>query len=45
MDENQRYYEIIAKQEAMLQFTTFTADTALEIGLKLAERAKRQGKR
>ena len=44
MDENQRYYDIITKQEAMLQFTTFTADTALEIGLKLADRAKKAGK-
>lgn len=38
MDENQRYYDVIAKQEAMLQFTTFTADTAMEIGLKLVAR-------
>ena len=43
MDENQRYYDIISKQESMLQFTTFTADTALEIGLKLIDRAKKTG--
>jgi len=42
MDENQRYFDIIAKQESMLQFTTFTADTALEIGLKLVERARKE---
>lgn len=43
MDENQRYYDIISKQESMLQFTEFTADTALEIGMKLIDRAKKAG--
>jgi uncharacterized protein (UPF0303 family) len=43
MDDNQRYFDIIARQEALLQFTEFTADTALAIGMKLIERAKKAG--
>ena len=34
----------IARQEEMLQFDTFTNDTALEIGLKLVEMARQQKK-
>lgn len=34
----------IMEQEKLLRFTEFTSDTALQIGLKLIERARKEGK-
>lgn len=44
MSNYQELLQVIARQEQELQFDEFTNETALTIGLKLIERAKRENK-
>lgn len=43
MDQTERLIAMIQEQEEQLQFGRFTNDMALELGLKLADRAQREG--
>jgi uncharacterized protein (UPF0303 family) len=42
--DNKQLYAMIEEQENLLQFSEFTGETALKIGLMLVEKAKRNGK-
>ena len=44
MENDQTLLATLARQEEELQFTAFTNETALELGLRLVDTAKRQGK-
>ena len=41
MEEYEKMLEEIKKQEELLQFTEFTSETALKVGMKLIEKAKK----
>jgi len=42
MEDYEKMLTDIKKQEEMLQFTEFTSETALQIGIKLIEKAKKE---
>ena len=44
MEDFEKLYREIAGQEQLLQFTEFTSDTALAIGMSLVKRAQQEGK-
>jgi uncharacterized protein (UPF0303 family) len=45
MENYDELLELIDRQENELQFTEFTSETALKIGLDMIERAKKEGKK
>src|SRR5215471_9595464 len=44
MDEPDKLLAFLLLQEELLQFTTFTNDVACDVGMRLIETARREGK-
>ena len=44
MEESDKLLARLLQQEELLQFTTFTNDVACDVGMRLIETARREGK-
>lgn len=45
MDDSNEFYKMIEEQERLLQFTEFTSETALTLGMMMINRAKKENKK
>lgn len=45
MDDSSEYYKMLEEQENLLQFTEFTSETALTLGMIMINRAKLENKK